>query len=95
MPELGVDISVLSPLAPIGADEIEAGRHGVVLSYHGVAGVLLPQVATEQGWGREQFMDALCRKVGLPRGTWRKPDCVLQGFTAEVFGEDTSGARGR
>jgi hypothetical protein len=51
-------------------------------------GLLLPQVATDQGWDRETFLDHTCLKAGLPPGSWRREGVVLQGFTAEVFGED-------
>ena len=47
LPALQMEISVLSPLAPIRPDEIEIGRHGLVISDEAHRGLLLPQVAVE------------------------------------------------
>jgi AmmeMemoRadiSam system protein A len=85
---LRLEISVLSPLAPILPEDVEVGRHGLLLRCRGRSGLLLPQVAVAQRWDRETFLDQTCRKAGLPPGTWRDPQCELLGFTAIVFGED-------
>ena len=53
--------------------------------------VFLPQVATEQGWGRDTFLDRLCGKAGLPAGCWRE-GARLSVFTAQVFGEEEAAA---
>jgi AmmeMemoRadiSam system protein A len=84
---LALDISVLSPLRAIAPGDVQVGTHGLVIRYAGSGGLLLPQVATEHGWDREAFLDATCRKAGLPAGTWRSPDVELLAFTAVVFGE--------
>ena len=49
-------------------------------------GLLLPQVALEQGWDREQFLSQVCVKAGLAKDAWKK-DAELYSFTADVFGE--------
>ena len=85
---LAIEISILGPLEPIHAEEVEVGRHGLLIGYAGRRGVLLPQVAIEHGWDREAFLDNTCIKAGLPPGTWRKPGIELLAFTAEVFGEE-------
>jgi AmmeMemoRadiSam system protein A len=85
---LRIEVSVLSEYAPIAPDAVEIGRHGLMIRCQGKSGLLLPQVAPEHGLDREAFLTAVCRKAGLPREAWRDPECVLQGFTAEVFGED-------
>ena len=88
--KLEYEISVLSPLKKIrSADEIVLGKHGVQVSkgffYHGV---FLPQVATETGWSKEEFLGELCsQKAGLPRNCWKDPDVRLEVFTAQVFNE--------
>jgi AmmeMemoRadiSam system protein A len=87
LPGLAIEISALGPLAPIRPDEVEVGRHGLLISCHGRRGVLLPQVPVEQGWDRETFLAHTCRKAGLPPDTWRKPEVELLAFTAVVFGE--------
>lgn len=85
---LRIEISVLSPLEPIRPSDIEVGRHGLLLRHGLRSGVLLPQVAVEQGWHREVFLAHTCRKAGLPPDTWKLPDAELLGFTATVFDED-------
>ncbi|HEX9192048.1 MAG TPA: AmmeMemoRadiSam system protein A [Candidatus Deferrimicrobiaceae bacterium] len=85
--ELHVEISVLTPLFPIRPEEVEVGRHGLLVSQGRMRGLLLPQVPVEQGWDRETFLDQTCGKAGLPPSAWRH-GATLQGFTAEVFGEE-------
>jgi AmmeMemoRadiSam system protein A len=84
--ELEVSLSVLSPLFPIQAADVEVGRHGLVVSFGGYRGLLLPQVPVESGWDRETFLEQTCRKAGLPLDAWRK-GAKLEAFTAEVFGD--------
>jgi hypothetical protein len=84
--DLDIEISVLTPLQPIkDPDEIEIGRHGLYIrkGYH--SGLLLPQVASERGWGREEFLRWTCRKAGLPDQAWKDPDTELFLFSADVF----------
>ncbi len=90
LPSLGIEISALSRTKPIRPDHIVVGTHGLILRCAGRGGLLLPQVATEHGWDRDQFLEHTCRKAALPSGAWRRPDAELLGFTAEVFGEDES-----
>ena len=85
--ELHIEISVLSPLAPIRPEEIEIGRHGLVVSDENHRGLLLPQVAPEHGLNREQFLAETCRKARLPQEAWRWTSTRIQGFTCEVFSD--------
>jgi len=87
LPELKVSLSVLSPLKPIQPDEVEIGRHGLLVTMGQRRGLLLPQVPLEHGWDRIQFLEQTCRKAGLPQDSWEK-GATLEAFTAEVFGED-------
>lgn len=87
LPGLGLEVSVLSLLTPIRPEAVEVGRHGLLVRCGGRSGLLLPQVATEYGWGRERFLEQTCRKAGLPASAWQRPDCQLVAFTATVFGE--------
>jgi uncharacterized protein len=89
--ELSIEISVLSQLAPIRPEEIEIGRHGLVVSDENHRGLLLPQVAPEHGLNRDQFLAETCRKARLPQEAWRWPSTRIQGFTCEVF-SDAKGA---
>jgi AmmeMemoRadiSam system protein B/AmmeMemoRadiSam system protein A len=87
MPDIRVEISALTPFKPIsGADQIVLGRDGVVIRKSGRSAVFLPQVATEQGWTRDEMLDQLCRKAGLPAGGWRQ-GAELFTFQAVVFSE--------
>jgi AmmeMemoRadiSam system protein A len=88
LPALSIEISALGPLGPIRPEDVEVGRHGLMIGHGDKRGVLLPQVPLEHGWDRETFLDHTCLKAGLPEGTWRQPDVELLAFTAEVFGED-------
>jgi AmmeMemoRadiSam system protein A len=88
LPEINIEVSVLSPLAPIAAEAVEVGTHGLVIERGTRRGLLLPQVPAEYGWTREEFLGYTCRKAGLPGDAWRDPDAKLFGFTAEVFGEE-------
>jgi AmmeMemoRadiSam system protein A len=89
--DLEIQLSILSPPRPIEPAEIEIGRHGLLVSWQGRRGLLLPQVPSEQGWDRITFLEQTCRKAGLPRDTWRK-GATLEAFTAEVF-DDKAGVR--
>jgi AmmeMemoRadiSam system protein A len=85
--EIEIEISVLSPLEPVKAiEEVEIGVHGLVVQHEGRRGLLLPQVATEHGWDREQFLRQVCRKAGLQMDAW-KEGARIDRFTAFVFGE--------
>jgi len=86
VPGLQVSVSVLSPTSPIQAQEVEVGRHGLLIAQHGRRGLLLPQVPIEHGWDRETFLEQTCRKAGLPTDAWRK-GATIEAFTAEIFGD--------
>jgi AmmeMemoRadiSam system protein A len=84
-----IEVSVLSPLRRTSdPSEIRVGTHGILLGRGGRSGLLLPQVATEQGWQREEFLAHTCRKAGLPDDAWRDPDTRIEIFSAIVFGEE-------
>ena len=86
LPHLALGLSILSPLKPIAAEEIETGRHGLVISLDGHRGLLLPQVPVEHGWDRIAFLEQTCRKAGLSVEAW-KHGAQIEAFTAEVFGD--------
>jgi uncharacterized protein len=87
LPSLRIEISVLTPLFSIRPEEVEVGKHGLMVAQGGMRGLLLPQVPVEWEWDRETFLDQVCVKAGLPPSAWRH-GATLQAFTAEVFGED-------
>jgi AmmeMemoRadiSam system protein A len=85
---IAIEISALTPLRVVSADEIIVGRDGLILERGAARGLLLPQVAVEYGWDRETFLDHTCRKAGLDPGSWRHRDTVISTFSAAVFGDD-------
>jgi AmmeMemoRadiSam system protein A len=89
---LQLEISLLSPIAPIGEDAIEIGRHGLLIRSGERRGILLPQVATEHRLDREQFLAETCKKAGLARDAWREQQTQIFGFTCEVIAEDAAQA---
>lgn len=86
--QLHIEISYLTPMERVkDVKEIVIGRHGLLISLGFNRGVLLPQVAYERGWTREEFLAQTCRKAGLPPDAWKKPDAQIDCFEAEVFSE--------
>lgn len=84
--ELSYEISVLSQLKRGTFGDIDVGRHGVCLRKGRHGAVYLPQVASEEGWDREELLAQLCRKAGLAEDAWRSENAELYIFEAEVFG---------
>lgn len=87
--EIDIEISVLSPLQrtdnPLG---IELGKHGIYIRRGMRSGCFLPQVATETGWTKEQFLSHCCAgKAGLPADAWKDKDTEVLIFTAHVIEE--------
>lgn len=85
--ELELEISVLSAAEEISFDQIEIGRHGLIVSRGWQRGVLLPQVAAEHRWTAERFLEETCTKAGLETDAWKDPGARVEAFTAEVFSE--------
>lgn len=92
LPLTHLEISVLTPLKKINnVKEIVVGKHGIMISKDGKRGLLLPQVAIQYGWNREQFLDQTCIKADLPPGCWKK-DAEIRIFEAIVFEEKKQGS---
>jgi AmmeMemoRadiSam system protein A len=88
LPQLDIEISVLSPLKK--TDEplsLRLGVDGIYIKRGVLSGCFLPQVATETGWNKEEFLSYCCsHKAGLPADAWKQPDTEVYLFTAEIFG---------
>lgn len=86
---LALEISVLTPLedlpSPPDPVAIRIGQDGLYVSQGGRGGLLLPQVASREGWDARRFLDHTCRKAGLPADAWRK-GARVQRFQAAIFG---------
>ena len=78
---LDLSISVLTPAYSLGSkEEIEVGRHGLIVSQGYRRGVLLPKVATERRWNADEFLAATCMKAGLPQSaaaTFGQPGGII------------------
>lgn len=84
--KIDIEISVLTPLQRISdPSEIEVGKHGLLIRRGLRSGLLLPQVATERNWDREQFLKWTCHKAGLPEKAWKDKDVEVYVFSADVF----------
>ena len=90
--DIDIEISVLTPITEVkNVEEIEVGRDGLIISNGRNQGLLLPQVATEYAWNRDQFLEHTCYKAGLPGDAWKKKDTRIEKFSAQVFGEKELG----
>jgi AmmeMemoRadiSam system protein A len=87
VPTLSIEISVLSPLAPIAADAVIVGQHGLMVVRDQHKAVLLPQVAIERRWSGQRFLEETCAKAGLSRNAWHDSATQIFAFTAEVFSD--------
>jgi uncharacterized protein (TIGR00296 family) len=84
--QTNIEISVLSPLTRVwSTDEIQVGRDGLLIHLGARSGLLLPQVAEENGWDTQEYLRALCFKAQLHENAWKGSE--LYRFTAQVFGE--------
>jgi AmmeMemoRadiSam system protein B/AmmeMemoRadiSam system protein A len=85
LPALEIEVSLLTPMHSVASGEdVVLGRDGVTLEKDGKSAVFLPEVATEQGWGRRELLDNLCWKAGLAAGCWRE-GAKLAVFEARVI----------
>lgn len=85
--DIELEISILSPLKKINSvDEIQVGVHGIYIEKNMFRGVLLPQVAVEQGWDRTTFLEQTCLKAGLETDAW-KNEADIYIFSAQIFGD--------
>jgi AmmeMemoRadiSam system protein A len=92
--DIDIEISALSPLWRIeDINEIEVGTHGILIKKGFNQGLLLPQVAIENGFDRTSFLEHTCLKAGLPRNCYRDKGCEILIFSAIVFGEQDMAAQ--
>ncbi|MDD5064752.1 MAG: AmmeMemoRadiSam system protein A [Phycisphaerae bacterium] len=88
--QLDVEISVLSPLQKTDDPlSLRLGVDGIYIKRGCTSGCFLPQVATETGWNKKQFLSYCCtHKAGLPADAWKEPETEVYLFTADVFGAE-------
>lgn len=87
MPEIELEISVLTPLKKItNIREFELGKQGIYMVKGNRSGTFLPQVAEQTGWNKEEFLGHCARdKAGIGWDGWREAD--LYTYEALVFSE--------
>ncbi len=91
-----IEVTVLTPPEVIKAKKssdlpklVEVGRHGLIVRKGWYQGLLLPQVAVEQGWDAEEFLSQTCRKAGLPLTAWIDQDTHISTFEGVIHREET------
>lgn len=89
--DIDIEISLLSPLTRIANPlDFEPGIHGILVRHGDFSGCFLPDVASERGWTREQFLTECCsQKAGLSPDAWRLPETEVFVFTVEKIGDRT------
>ena len=86
--KIDLEISILSEPFPLNSyDEIEIGKHGLIIEEGGHRALLLPQVPVEHKMNRDEYLSALCEKAGFFGDLWKQKKLTLSAFTAEVFSE--------
>jgi AmmeMemoRadiSam system protein A len=88
--QLDIEISVLSPLKKTNDPlSLQLGTDGIYIKKGHASGCFLPQVATETGWSKEEFLSYCCsHKAGLAPDAWKGPETEVYLFNAEIFGAD-------
>jgi AmmeMemoRadiSam system protein A len=82
-----VDVSILGPSVELeDPSAFVPGVHGVMVECAGRRALLLPEVATDHGWGGGRMLDAVCQKAGLPHDVWRDPKTKRLYFRTVRFG---------
>ena len=66
---------------------IEIGRHGLMVEKPPNAGLLLPQVAIDEGWDPHLFLTWTCIKAGLPGTCWLDSNVKVYRFDAAAWAE--------
>ena len=91
--EFDVEISVLTKPELVSVPKekllstIKVGKDGLIVRSISGSGLLLPQVATEQGWSSEEFMSHTCLKAGIGRDAWKRADVKVFKFQCQIFQE--------
>jgi len=87
LPDLEIEVSVLGPFIAL-ADPLtfRLGVDGLLVERGYDRGLLLPEVATEHGFGSRTMLQAVCGKAGLPADAWRDPRTRVSAFRTRHFG---------
>jgi hypothetical protein len=93
MQKIIIEVSVLSTPKEIKekkslVEKIRVGKDGLIIKTETNSGLLLPQVAKEWNWNAKEFLENTCIKAGLPKETWKKEECKIFKFQAQIFCEE-------
>ncbi len=90
-----VEVNLLSeakplPQTPTGRkNSVKIGKDGLIVEYGIYRGLLLPSVATENGMGKEKFLEAVCEKAGLNKNYWMQKNVNIRKFETQIFKEES------
>ena len=91
LPYLSIDVTLLGPFKQLTVSpaerpaQIQIGKHGLMIQSGEKSGLLLPSVASENGWDVTQFLQAACRKAGLPTSAWEQDGVRVSTFDGEAI----------
>jgi uncharacterized protein (TIGR00296 family) len=88
--DLEIEVSLLSAIQPMKPENVEIGKHGLLVQRGMRRGLLLPQVATEHRLSREQFLGETCVKAGLSREAWKEPETEIYAFECVIIAAEPS-----
>ena len=88
LPNLLIEINLISPLAPSKPEDVKIGKHGLMINKGSKGALFLPEVAVSNGWDLHTFLEELCRKANLPEGIWHDREVELYVFESEAWGEN-------
>ena len=95
LPEIHIDVSVLGPAVPLrDPAAFRPGIDGIIVARDGRRALLLPEVATDQGWDAREMLDAACEKAGLEGHAWHDPRTRLFVFRTVRVSEGETPAGG-
>ncbi len=87
LPNLHVEISVLGrPVAFAGPEQFRPGIDGLIVERGMRRALLLPEVATDWGWGAIHMLQAVCEKAGLDPNAWMDERTRVSSFRTVRFG---------
>jgi|YNPMSStandDraft_1061717.scaffolds.fasta_scaffold00023_39 AmmeMemoRadiSam system protein A len=88
-PLIKVEVTILSPFEKIeNFYDFQLGKEGLYLKYKYYSGLFLPQVATEQGWSKEEFLKNLTYKAGLYPEILQKKETEIYKFSGYIISEE-------
>lgn len=95
-----VEVTVLSPLEQILVKSqldlplnIKVGRDGLLVDGFGTRGLLLPQVAVDERFDEQEFLNECCLKAGLMPDAWLTGGVKVARFQGQIFSEEAPGGR--